>query len=343
MKKEFKIQEMIKKALIVGINHYDLEGNNLTGCIHDAELLAEVLRNNYSESNKNGDLNFECQLLRSTPDKNKQQITRSYLKSKIKALFEDNNAKVVLLYFSGHGMQNGLGGYLATQDVTSFEEGVSFNELISHANRAMDKEVIIILDCCYSGSMAHIPIQKSRISNIREGVSILAASTANQLSWGNSNGGFFSNLLHNGLKGGSADVLGHVNLVRLYRHVERVFGPWDQRPTLKVNLSSTVILKKVEPQLPISVLEKITNYFIDAEHQIQLDKEFEPSEGNGNKDKETQFGNLQKMANSGLVKPLIQDSMYYAAIFEDKCYLTSVGKQYWEMVKFGLNNKVLKY
>ncbi len=327
----------MKKALIVGINHYGKGIEDLKGCIKDAEEVASLLAINYCENNQNGEANFTCSVLKSSVKSNEQPITRSLLKAKIKELFEDPEADVVLFYFSGHGFQNGLGGYLATQDVESFDEGVSFNDVITLANNATSKEVIIILDCCYSGNMGSVPIQNNPISTLREGVSILTASTSNQYSWGSSKGGCFTNLLCNGLRGGSADLLGNIDLVRLYRHTERMLGAWDQRPTLKVNLKTSVLLRKVEPQLPLSILKKITLHFPTLKHKIQLDPEFEPDEGNGNTSKEDQFGDLQKMANIGLVKPVIRDSMYYAAINKYQCELTPVGKQYWEMVTVKYN------
>jgi hypothetical protein len=50
-----------KRALLVGINDYD-QVNSLTGCVADAEAMAEVLARNGDNS-----VNFECRLLTSPP------------------------------------------------------------------------------------------------------------------------------------------------------------------------------------------------------------------------------------------------------------------------------------
>ena len=328
---------MKKKALIVGINHYHHPKLDLPGCHKDANNMANLLSKTYDQQAQKYIPNFECNVLLSEADKNKTQVSRAALKREIKSLFS-SDADTVLFYFSGHGWQTGLGGYLATQDAKSYDEGVAFNDIIILANQAQDKKVIIILDCCHSGELAKMPLQNSPISNLREGMSILTASTADQYSWGDGQGGVFTNLLCNGLKGGSADLLGNIDLVRLYRHAERSLDAWSQRPTLKVNQSKPVILRKVKPQLPQSVLEKLTEYFPEITTKIQLDPEFEPTAGYGNKKKEDQFANLQKMANVGLVKPVKQDVMYRAALREDQCELTPVGRLYWEVVHMGQHN-----
>lgn len=45
------------------------------------------------------------------------------------------------------------------------------------------------------------------------------------------------------------------------------------------------------------------------------------------------FSELQKLEGIGLVVPVEEEHMYYAAMNSKSCELTAVGKQYWRLVK----------
>ena len=47
------------------------------------------------------------------------------------------------------------------------------------------------------------------------------------------------------------------------------------------------------------------------------------------------FSDLQKLEGVGLVVPVGEEHMYYAAMNSKACELTAVGKQYWRLVKEG--------
>ncbi len=327
---------MNKKALLVGIDDYFGIAENLNGCVKDAEDLAELLSWNYcEESGVASETNFLCKVITSSSEG--PIITRSSINNEIKLLFEDDEADVVLFYFSGHGFENSLGGALITPDAQTYEEGISFNDLIDFANHAKDKEVFIILDCCKSGNLGDLVLLNNQFSNLREGVSIMTASNARQLSWDTETGGVFTQLICNALRGGSADIQGNVTFLNLYRHAESMLGAWEQRPTLKVNTRKNVVLKKVEPTVPENILRKILQYFINPESHFQLDPEFEPDNNLGNYQKECQFSELQLLANNGIVKPLKEKFMYYAAMHSDKCHLTLLGQQYWLLMNGKMN------
>ncbi len=57
----------------------------------------------------------------------------------------------------GHETINNLGGYLVTQDVKRYDEGVAMRDVLMLANMAKIREMVIILDCCHSGSLGSIP------------------------------------------------------------------------------------------------------------------------------------------------------------------------------------------
>lgn len=327
-----QITGKMRKALIVGINHYNNPGiDNLTGCHKDADNITRLLKFHHHDKDETGESNFSCKILKSSEDE-ELKITRPKLQSEIRALFEDEEADIALLYFSGHGYENSLGGYLVTQDAALYEEGVSFNDVMIYANNSSVKEIIIILDCCKSGSLGNVSIAKNSIVSLRKGISILTASTAEQNAFEKNGQGIFTQLICNALSGGNSDILGNVKLTHLYEHAEKMLGPWDQRPTFKSNSSRLTVLRKSEPKIPYEILKKIPQYFKGPEFYLELNPSFEPSEKKGNKRNETIFEHLQKFANVGLVKPINAEYMYYAALNSKHCVLTEYGKQYWELI-----------
>lgn len=129
----------MRRALLVGIDTYPF--SPLSGCVNDAVTMQKVLSRNEDKSP-----NFECKLL-TTPN---ESITKSYLRENIEVLFS-YEAEVALFYFAGHGTINNLGGYLVTQDVKRYDEGVAMRDVLTLANMAKIREVVIIPDCCHIG------------------------------------------------------------------------------------------------------------------------------------------------------------------------------------------------
>src|SRR6266487_6688903 len=154
----------MRRALIVGIDAYPT--SPLTGCVNDATAIANILTKHQDRSP-----NFECKKLLAP----NQNITRPILKQHIEELFS-HQADVALFYFSGHGTENNLGGFLVTPDAKQYDEGVPMSDLLTAANQSPAKEVLIIVDCCHSGALGQLPAISNEYANIREGISILTAT-----------------------------------------------------------------------------------------------------------------------------------------------------------------------
>lgn len=96
----------MRKALIVGIDDYP--NAPLSGCVNDANKITALLRKHENKSR-----NFDCRVL--TAETNTTvTITKASLKKAIKELFA-GSPEIALLYFSGHGFLDDLGGYLVLQ------------------------------------------------------------------------------------------------------------------------------------------------------------------------------------------------------------------------------------
>jgi len=310
----------MKRALIIGIDEYP--DCPLHGCVNDAQKIKEVLSRNYDNT-----LNFQCEIL-TAPSTN---ITRSLLRQKISELFR-HQADVAFLHFSGHGTINSLGGYLVTPDYSEFDVGIPMTEVLAMANKSPVGERVITLDCCHSGTFGTTPEISSDKIILSEGISVITATRSGQEALEEGGGGVFTSLLVEALEGGAAGLLGEVSVASIYAYIDNAMGAWDQRPLFKSNISRFTRLRVAAPKIDINLLGKITKYFPLPAEPLPLSPEYEPEVKPHNKEKEEIFRDLLKLKNVGLVEPLEEEHMYYAAINSKACSLTSLGKYYWRLV-----------
>jgi hypothetical protein len=317
----------MKKALVVGINNYP--SGFLCGCINDASSLATII-----ETHGDGSPNFDVRL--ETDVK-----TKSELKTMIVELFS-GSSDTVLLYFSGHGFLNELGGYLVTPDHKAYDEGISMDEVLILANKSKSKDKIIILDCCHSGAFG-LPAIGHGVSQLDEGVSILTASKDDEPSVEVNGHGVFTNLLLDALQGGAADLRGHISPGGVYAYIDQALGAWEQRPVFKTNVTRFTSLRTITPQVPLNTLRKIIELFPVPQQEFSLNPSFEDTnstivehnviEPHAKDENVAVFKILQKLQSVGLVVPVDSEHMYFAAMESKACKLTSLGYHYWRLVK----------
>jgi len=334
----------MRKALFIGINDY--EWSHLNGCANDAISLAKTLMKHYDEAP-----NFDCKVIISDKKNNyteeadyfgekhfeNTKVTRTKIRKSIEKLF-DSECSIALLFFSGHGYENSLGGYLVAEDATRYDEGVSVSDVITLANSAMHiNEIVIILDCCHSGHLGNVPLINGENALLSKGLSILTSSTPNQVSVESNGLGLFTSILIEGLKGAAADVSGRITTASLYNCADRILGAYDQRPVFKSHVISLSTLRNAEPYVPIKWIRMIPVFFKDQYERYPLDKSYEPTEKPRDTQNEEKFKILQKLTAVNLVRPVDEDHMYYAAIHNKSCELTPLGQLYWTMVK---NNRI---
>ncbi len=319
---------VMKKALVVGIDDY--AQCPLRGCCNDAEKIANLLR-----KNEDGSPNFEIKL-----KKNIQ--TCGMLRSLIQECFAGKE-DIALFYYSGHGYIDAMGGYLVTPDFTSGCYGVSLQDVLTIANQSKCKERIIILDSCYSGFMGNINVTGQTTSIINEGVTILTSSRSSEESMEINGHGLFTSLLIDALKGEAADILGNVTPSGIYSYIDKALGAWDQRPIFKTNVTQFISLRTVVPQVNVSIIRNICEYFPYEDAEFDINPSFEPTNSPNvfhdiiepyANDKNTKiFSELQQLESIGLVVPVGEKHMYFAAMNSKSCKLTLIGKQYWRLVK----------
>lgn len=319
----------MRKALVVGIDNYSMAP--LDGCVNDATAISSYLR-------KHGDGSPNFEVLE------KSNIsTRKELKRLISDLF-DTQVEIALFYFSGHGCKTDVDGYIVTPDYDEHDEGISMNEILKMVNESKAVNKIVILDCCYSGKFGNGSLSND-LTEISDGVTILTASREDQTAQESGGHGVFTNLLIEALGGGAANINGDITPGSIYSYIDQALGAWDQRPVFKTNTHSFVAVRKVVPAIELSVLRNIVDYFPSYTCEFELNPSFEYTNYQGYQpDIKEPFANhanvkimkeLQKMESVGLIKPVGEEHMYYAAMNSKSCKLTALGYHYWTLVKKG--------
>lgn len=310
----------LRRALLVGIDRYD-NFNSLGGCVNDVRRLEPLL-----SRHENGDPNFSCQV--------RDTATRDSLLNDVGTTLAPG-ADIALLYFAGHGSEEAGDVSLCTRDGTVTTPGVQISQVLTTIQNSEVAEVIVILDCCFSGAAGQVPQIGSPSALIRPGVSILAASRGDQTSAETIDGGVFTSYLVAGLDGGAADVVGKVTVAGLYAYLTELFGPWDQRPTFKANVDRLHDVRDCKPAVPLEELRKLRTVFPTVEHELPLDSSYEPDAQPKDADHEATFGTLQRCRAAKLVEPVGHEHMYYAAMQSLSCRLTPLGQHYWRLVDRG--------
>ncbi len=310
----------MKKALVVGINKYPTAP--LYGCINDATVLHTALK-----LNSDGSRNFDSRLALDVPSKGE-------LKRLITELFKDD-CEIALLYFSGHGFVDAVGGYLVTPDYAAHDEGLPMDQILTLVNQSRAKNKIVILDCCHSGAFGSPKVVPAS-AVLGEGVVVLTASREDEPAMEAGGHGIFTELLLDALHGAAADLVGNITPGGVYAHIDQSLGAWEQRPIFKTNVNKFISLRQVAPAISLATLRKLATYFKTKDYFFPLDPSFEDASGHVlDPDNVLAFKDLQRFQANGLVVPVDVPFMYHAAMNSTGCKLTVLGQHYWRLAVKG--------
>lgn len=315
----------MKRALLVGIDYY-ANYNALTGCANDAVALQPLLARNEDDS-----LNLDCRLFAATDASS--SVTRDDLIDQIDALLAPG-ADFALFYFAGHGTPANDDVVLVTSDGAGHTHGVRFSEVLERIGQSAVAEIIVILDCCFSGGATTIGALGNKLANVKTGLSVLTASRSDQTAAETPDGrGLFSTYLEGALDGGAADVLGHVNVSGLYAYLAESFGAWEQRPTFKANIDRLHDIRACDPRVPLADLRKLITWFPTVDHDYPLDPSYEDTADPRDPDHEAILKSFQRFRACRLLEPIEEEHLYFAAMNSTGCRLTPLGRHYWQLVK----------
>lgn len=319
----------MRKALVVGIDYY-AHGGSLTGCVNDAYSVKSML-----DRHGDGSVNFDVKLLVSNSAS--ANVERAELKDAITDLFSDDS-DIALLYFAGHGHMESVGGYILASDSKRGDDGVPLHEILQLANASAAKNKIVILDSCHSGIAGDHPATST--TELKEGLTILTASTAEQYADEENGHGVFTSLLVDALSGSASNLLGEITPGSVYAHIDQSLGPWAQRPVFKTNVKRFVSLRTVPAPVSLSELHRLLEFFPKAGAEFQLDPSFEPERSADQShlpppdpENTLKFSILQKFNRVNLVVPVAAPHMWHAAIESKTCKLTALGEHYRRLVE----------
>lgn len=317
---------MAKSALLIGIDDYQ-NVKPLHGCGADARAMAEILK-----SNDDGSPNFDCRLMTSSAGK---PITRPVLRRSWSELFRDFDGDV-LFYFSGHGYPTELGGYLVTQEGTPDDPGLAMNDVVQLANISKARSVLIVLDCCHSGAVGNFAnVQSGNQAQLREGVTILAASRPSQVAFELDGHGVFTNLLLGALRGGAADVRGRVSAASIYAYAEAALGGLDQRPMYKSHAAHLEPVRVCNAKVEDVLLRELLVFFPEPDSEYRLDMTYEETNGAAKPENVAIFKKFKLLQIAGLLKPKVGFDLYWTAERSGYVQLTTLGEFYRHLASVG--------
>jgi len=217
-------------AVIVGVNRYKNTDLNLKSADKDAQAFYDFLRSPAGGAVPENHIDL---LLNESAT---ERSVRSALNNTVKNAFEED---MIILYFACHGLPEDDQLYFLTYDSdpndlysTAFSQ-TNLEMLLTRSVKT--NKVVMFADACHSGALGMHAIRASRavimnklisgIAQAKNGLAILAASSANEFSqegqWGGGHGVFTYYVLE-GLKGkADADGDGMVRTEELFQYVRR--------------------------------------------------------------------------------------------------------------------------
>ena len=232
-------------------------------------------------------------------------------------------------------MPTNIGGYLVTQDGEPDDPGLAMNDLLTLANKSKAESILLILDCCFGGDLGNpANLQGGSIENqaqLREGLTILAATPASQTALEVAGHGVFTNLVLGALKGGASDVRGLVSAASIYAYVEQALGAWDQRPLYKSHADSLPPVRRCKASVPDSLLRELPGIFSNPDTTFQMNPSFEYTDPSAKPENVVLFNKFKVLRNARLLITQENKDLYFIALESKTVQLTPLGQFYWEL------------
>lgn len=182
---------------------------------------------------------------------------------------------------------------------------------------------------CNAGALGNDPQGATAGVALREGVTLLAASAADQPALVVNERGLFTQLVVGALAGGAADVQGRVTSASIYAYVDQVLGPWDQRPIYKSSARRVQTVRYCRPLVWENELRALPVFFTTSDARYRLDPSYEYTFDAADPEHVKIFNLFKIYRNAGLLQTTIHSDLYFAAKYSSDVKLTPLGQFYW--------------
>lgn len=338
-----------RRALVIGNSRYADGIRQLDICEKDARFISLLLRHHGIEKQRDdGEVeqpsDGEVSYVPNFDVSEYHNLDAAAMQKEIDDLFA-GKGDIALLYFSGHGCMKWFGTGIVGSDGNS----ISLEDIMHRANASSYRNRIIILDSCYSGAAGNTGLSSGTaahsISYIASGVSVLCACRELEQAVFSHDAqySYFTSMLIDALDGRAATLDGFISLGTIYAYIDRNMTWNAQRPVFKTNVDGFCFLRRVQPTVSEEELRRVLDYFPDEGGEIALDPsyeftntdtwDFKPIEPYANAENVKKFKDLQKLVSAGLVEPVGEQHMYFAAMKSKSCRLTRTGKVYWQLMR----------
>jgi ABC-type transporter Mla MlaB component len=274
---------MTRYALVIGIQKYSGSGfGNLEKPVEDAEAIAQILE-------AHGDFVEVTRLPSQWNSENQRyEMAESDLKgmdleNAIIDFFEKVGSNEALIYFSGHGAQvTKLGqkkGYLVTSDCTSenvASAGIALEDLNRLILNADFSSLVVLLDCCHSGSLLEQSQISSALGTFRSGnrnYFLATACRSHEKAYEGEDFSLFTAAVIKALNSPSAD--GRVRTAQLNQVInEELRGSGQEPVVLNSGGEITLVTYLLTGKIDADCSDKLQNAILKPFPRVRLPDNF---------------------------------------------------------------------
>ncbi|MGZ3677307.1 MAG: hypothetical protein ACXWQR_01915, partial [Ktedonobacterales bacterium] len=129
---------------------------------------------------------------------------------------------------------------------------------------------------------------------------------------------------------------GRVSAAAIYAYVEEALGPWDQRPIYKSNATNLSPIRYCKPDLSDEDLRRLPEFFPTEDYQYPLDPSYEVTSKTPIPKHIDIFNLFKRYQVARLLRPSLDEHLYFAAINSHPAELTPLGQFYRQLAKDNL-------
>ncbi|MEO1257409.1 MAG: hypothetical protein AAFZ15_01385, partial [Bacteroidota bacterium] len=201
------------------------------------------------------------------------------------------------------------------------------------------KFIILIRNIKHSTSMA--TIKDNEFALLKQGVTVLAATTWDDTAAEFNGKGVFTTILLEGLNGAAKNILGDISIMGLYACAENMLSPFQQRPVFKTFIDQITPLRRCTPVVSEVNLNKLVTqeFFPKPESVVKVNPDILNKKKAEFDISFDTFLMLSTYEKAGLLECDDGKSLIETTLEWGECRLSTYGKHVWRLLKNKRINK----